>query len=273
MPLILKYQAATTIPVELHGLTPDALAQRSLAEIERLPIQYGNRQVPLAELFDVSGSAADGELHLEGDLRSVHGVGAQMTAGTIRIEGDAGRHLGSQMRGGEIHVAGSAGDWVGAEMRGGLIHVRGDAGNQVGGAYPGSRRGMNGGTILIGGRAGDELGHTMRRGTVAVGGDVGDGTGFNMIAGSIYVFGRCSVQPGAGMRRGTIGLFGPERPTLLPTFRQASTYQPSFLRFALLELRRPGFDVPEPLLARRITLYHGDFLALGRGEILVAADN
>ncbi len=273
MPLVLKYKAATTIPVELYGLTPDAAAQRSLAEVERLPIQHGNRQVPLAEFFDVSGSVSDGELRLEGDLRGVHGIGAQMAAGIIRIEGDAGRHLGSQMTGGEIHVSGSAGDWVGAEMRGGLIHVRGDAGNQVGGAYPGSRRGIRGGTILIGGRAGDEVGHTMRRGTVVVGGDAGAGAGFNMIAGSIYVFGRCGAQPGAGMRRGTIGLFGPERPTLLPTFRQASTYQPTFLRFTFLELRRLGFDVPEPLLARRFTLYHGDFLALGRGEILMVEDH
>ena len=175
MPLVLKYKAATTIPVELYGLTPDAAAQRSLAEVERLPIQHGNRQVPLAEFFDVSGSVSDGELRLEGDLRGVHGIGAQMAAGIIRIEGDAGRHLGSQMTGGEIHVSGSAGDWVGAEMRGGLIHVRGDAGNQVGGAYPGSRRGIRGGTILIGGRAGDEVGHTMRRGTVVVGGDAGAG--------------------------------------------------------------------------------------------------
>lgn len=270
MPLVLKYKAATTIPVELHGLTPQAAAARSLAAIERFPIQHGNRQIPLAELFAVSGSADDGELRMEGDLRSVHGIGATLTRGRIQIDGDAGRHLGSQMTGGEIHVNGTAGDWLGAEMRGGLIHVRGDAGHQVGGAYPGSRRGMNGGAILIDGRAGDELGHTMRRGTVAVGGDVGHCTGVNMIAGSIYVLGRCGGQPGAGMRRGTIGLFSPERPTLLPTFRRAATYQPTFLRFALLELRRLGFDVPEPLLAGRITLYHGDFLALGRGEILTA---
>lgn len=272
MPLVLNYKGKTTLPLEVEGLTPEAVAGLSLAEIERFPIRHGSRSEPLAAWFDVSGSPTDGELRFVGDLGGVHWIGARLDAGTIVVEGHAGRHLGSQMAGGRILVSGNADDWLGCEMRGGLIHVRGNAGNHTGAAYRGSRRGMSGGTILIAGNVGNEAGHTMRRGTLAVGGNVGDGTGFNMIAGSIYVFGQCGAQTGAGMRRGTIGLLGTAAPTLLPTFRRASTYQPVFLRMALVELARLGLDWPRDLLQRRVTLYHGDFLALGRGEILVAED-
>lgn len=270
MPLVLRFKGETTIPIELDSLTPQAAAGLSLPEIERFAIQHGNRTEPLAEFFDITGSTDDGELRLEGDLAGVHNIGTGMAAGRIVVDGSAGRHLGGQMSGGEIHVAGDAGDWLGAEMRGGLIRVAGNAGNLVGAAYRGSRKGMAGGMILVGGSVGDETGHLMRRGAIAIGGNAGDGTGFNMIAGSIYVFGHSGSQIGAGMRRGTIGLLGDRPPALLPTFRQAATYQPSFLRMTLLDLNRGGFSTAGELLDRRVTLYHGDMLALGRGEVLVA---
>jgi formylmethanofuran dehydrogenase subunit C len=270
MPLRLQYQASTPIPVEVEGLTPTAVAGRPLSEVERFPIHHGNRQLPLAELFAVSGSADDGQLIFEGDLSGVHWIGAGMDGGVIRIQGHAGRHLGSEMTAGEIHCDGNAGDWVGAEMHGGLIYVRGNAGHLVGAAYRGSRRGMTRGTILVEGSAGNEIGHTMRRGTIVIGGNAGDAPGFNMIAGTIFVLGACGIRPGAGMRRGTIGLFGPEPPPLLPTFRFACRFKPNILRLAALEIARLQFPVPERLLDGSIALYHGDLVALGKGEIWIA---
>ncbi len=270
MPLRLQYRATTPIPVEVEGLTPATAAGRSLAELERLPIYHGNRQVPLAELFALSGSADDGQLVFEGNLSGVHWIGAGMDSGVIRIEGDAGRHLGSEMSGGEIHCYGHAGDWTGAELHDGLIYVRGNAGHLVGAAYRGSRRGMTRGTILVGGSAGNEIGHTMRRGTIVIGGGAGDAPGFNMIAGTIFVLGACGIRPGAGMRRGTIGLFGPSPPPLLPTFRPACRFRPTILRLAALEIARLQFPVPERLLDCAIRLYHGDLVALGKGEIWIA---
>jgi formylmethanofuran dehydrogenase subunit C len=128
---------------------------------------------------------------------------------------------------------------------------------------------MTGGTILIDGDAGNEIGHTMRRGTIAIGGAAGDMLAFNMIAGTVLVFGECGIRPGAGMRRGTLGLFGPNPPMLLPSFRYGSTFQPLALRMVLRSLRNKGFAVDESVAAADLDLYHGDLVALGKGEIFM----
>jgi formylmethanofuran dehydrogenase subunit C len=270
MTLILEYVAQTTVPVEVDGLIPSNLRDKTLREIERIPVAVGNQKPPLAELFQVSGDPADERIVMQGDLSGVHWIGAGMDRGEIRVFGPAGRHLGSEMTGGEIVVEGDAGDWLGAQMRGGLIRVRGNAGHLAGAAYRGSPRGMTGGTILVHGRAGNEIGHGMRRGLVAVGG-AGDAVGFNMLAGTILAFGPCGIRPGAGMRRGTLGLFADERPTLLPTFRPACRLKPLFLTMLLRELDRLDYPFPDLLRNAELDLFHGDFVALGRGEVLVRA--
>jgi formylmethanofuran dehydrogenase subunit C len=272
MPLRLRYTARTTIPVEVEGLTPAAVRGRALAEIEKLPVFHGNRQVPLAELFAASGSADDLTLEFEGDVSGVHWIGAGMEKGTIHVRGSAGRHVGSGMRGGEIHVDGDAGDWLAAELRGGLIHVRGRAGHQAGAAYRGSRRGVTGGTILIHGGAGDELGLAMRRGLIAVGGDCGDAPARNMLAGTVLVLAGCGRWPAANMRRGTLALLGGEPVELLPTFRRACRLRPAMLPLLLAELRRHGFPCDERLASAECTHYCGDLVDLGRGEVLTLHD-
>jgi formylmethanofuran dehydrogenase subunit C len=220
-------------------------------------------------MFAVNGDPGDKRFDLEGNLAGVHWIGAGMSSGAIHIHGPAGRHIGSEIQGGEIHVEGNADGWVGAEMHGGLIHVRGSAGHLVGAAYRGSRKGMTGGTILVEGNAGNEIGHTMRRGMIAIGGAAGDMLAFNMLAGTVLVFGECGIRPGAGMRRGTLGLFGPNPPPLLPTFRFGSTYQPLIMRMVLRELRSRGFAVDESLDTAELDLYHGDLVALGKGEVFL----
>jgi formylmethanofuran dehydrogenase subunit C len=93
-----------------------------------------------------------------------------------------------------------------------------------------------------------------------------------MLAGSILIFGAAGIRAGAGMRRGTIGLLGPEpAPPMLPTFKFACAYRPEFLRVFLWHLRRSGFAVPEECLTAVYRRYNGDFLELGKGEILVRA--
>jgi len=268
MTLEIVYRGTTTVPVEVEGITPDAVAGQSAADVARLAIFHGNEKVPLGELFAVSGDASDGRLHWSGSLAGVHWIGAKMTAGTVVVEGDAGRHVGSEMAGGEIRVEGSAGDWVGGEMQGGLIRIAGRAGHLVGAAYRGSARGMTGGTILIGGDAGNEIGHTMRRGLIAVGGQAGDLAGFNMLAGTILLFGTSGIRHGAGMRRGTLGLFGDAAAELLSTFRRACRCRPDILALLFRYLRRQDFPVPTALATAEFDLYHGDMLEGGRGEIL-----
>ncbi|HET6324825.1 MAG TPA: formylmethanofuran dehydrogenase subunit C, partial [Planctomycetaceae bacterium] len=245
---------------------------QSADEVRHTAIQYGNTQVPLGDFFDVAGSAADNALVWEGDCSKVKLIGAQLTEGTIRVEGNAGMHLGAGMRGGAILVSGNADDWVGAEMHAGRIHIRGNAGDLVGAVYRGGRRGMTGGEILVDGNAGSEIGHTMRRGLIAIGGRTGDAVGFSLIAGSILLFGEVGVRPGAGMKRGTIGLLGTQTPPkLLPTFKFAGISRPVFLQFYLRRLREMGFFVPDECFHCEIRRYCGDFLELGKGEILLRA--
>ena len=269
MALTLTYRGRTSLPVELEGLLPAMLRASAPSDIERLPIVCGNRTTALAELFDVAGRADDERVVFIGELAGVHGIGARLDRGTIRIEGSAGRHVGAGMRGGEIHVAGDVGDWAGAEMRGGTLRVDGSAANHAGAAYSGSPRGMSGGMLLIGGRAGCEVGHSMRRGTIAVGGDVGDAAALNMIAGTILVFGSTGRRSAAGMRRGTL-FVGGARPHLLPTFRSTGVCRTHFLMLYYEALRRRGFAVP-PTLGTTLEMFSGDLLGGGKGEVLVAA--
>jgi formylmethanofuran dehydrogenase subunit C len=267
MAIKLTYRAQTTVPVEVEGLTPDWTCDKSLAEIERFEIFHGNRKLPLAEMFAISGDPSDKRFDFEGNLSGVHWIGAHMRSGQIVIHGPAGRHVGSELRGGEIHVEGDAGGWVGCEMRGGLIHVQGNAGHLAGAAYRGSAKGMTGGTLIIDGDAGNEIGLSMQAGTIAIGGAAGDMLGFNMTDGTILVMGDCGIRPGAGMHDGTIGLFGPTPPPLLPSFRLDRPTQPDKLPAMLRELRDKGLRFDESRLPTEVDVYVGDMVADGDGEV------
>jgi formylmethanofuran dehydrogenase subunit C len=272
MALTLNHSPVSRLPVELDGIVPDRLMGKSLAEIGRIPVFEGNRRIPLAELFRLSGNPSDGRIEIEGELSGVHHIGAGMGGGEIVVHGNAGRHVGAGMTGGTIDVAGDAGDWVGAEMKGGVIHIRGSAGDNAGAAYAGSRRGMTDGSILIEGSAGDGIGRSLRRGMIAIGGACGEDGGAGMIAGTILVFGTCKGPVGAEMRRGTIGLFGSGPPRFLPTFRRAGRFRPLFLGLVERELHTLGFPLARGLSDAELTLYHGDLLSLGKGEIWVRDD-
>jgi formylmethanofuran dehydrogenase subunit C len=268
--LLLRYKAATTIPVEIEGVTPTAVREMPLADIARIEVFHGNRKEPLGEFFDISGDPTDSRMELEGNLAGVHWIGAHMTEGEIHVRGNAGRHVGSEMSGGVIHVHGNASDWVGGEMHGGLIHVHGNAGHLVGSAYRGSTVGMTAGTILIDGAVGNEVGLTLRRGMVAVGGACGDFVGASMIAGTVLVFGPCGIRPAVGMRRGTVGLLANgQPPSLLVSFRKSCVSKPPFLRLMLRHLESLGFAVPAECFTASYGVYHGDHVTVGRGEILV----
>lgn len=271
MPLVLEYRGQTTIPVEVEGLLPELVQPLSLDEIQRHLIYHGNEQLPLGEMFGISGDPADGQMIFEGDLSGVHWIGAGLKSGKIEVRGPAGRHIGSEMTGGEIHVQGDVSDWVGGELHGGLIRIHGSAGHLVGAAYRGSPRGMTGGMILIDGNAGNEIGLTMRRGLIAIGGNSGDCAGFNMIAGTVLIFGESGIRHGAGMRRGTIGLLGPNPPNMLPSFRRSHITRPVFFRHMLLELARREFNFADTLLDTPLWMYSGDHIEMGRGEIFVPA--
>jgi formylmethanofuran dehydrogenase subunit C len=266
MPLTLTLREPPTVPLETEGLSPDRLAGRSFGEIEALPVWHGNRRVPLADFFALSGDA-DEELRVEGDLRRVKFLGAGMTAGRLIVAGDAGMHTGAGMRGGELVVEGDVGDFAGTGMRGGRLVVEGSAGHNVGGAAPGARAGMRGGEILVHGDAGDQAGAGLRRGLVAVAGRVAAAAGLRMLAGTIVALGGLGAAPGAGMRRGTIVAMS--QVTLLPTFAYACSYRPPFLRLYLRRLRALGLPLTDGQIEGRYARWAGDGVELRRGEILV----
>lgn len=271
MPLILTVNRPNSIPIEVDSIRLETVREQSPADVARTAIQYGNKQLPLGEFFDVRGSASDDNtLVLQGDCSRVKLIGTGLTSGRILVEGSAGMHVGAEMTGGQIEVRGSAGDWAGAEMQGGRLWIKGDAGHCVGAVYRGGRRGMRGGEILIEGQCGNELGHTLRRGTIAVRGRAGDGAGFNMLAGTLLLFAGSGVRPGAGMRRGTIAYLGTEPPPpMLPTYKSTGRFDPVYLKVYLRHLSQIGWQVPPECLAAVYRRFNGDFLELGKGEILV----
>lgn len=271
MPVVLTLKNATTIPVEVDSIRLELVREQSSEDIARTLVHYGNKQLELGEFFGVSGTAVeDNTLVWQGDCSRIKLIGTGLASGTVIVEGAAGMHVGAEMTGGNVEVRGHAGDWAGAEMHGGRIWIRGNAGNCVGAVYRGGRRGMTGGEILIEGNCGDELGHTLRRGTIAVRGKVGAGVGFNMLAGTLLLFGGSGIRPGAGMRRGTIVYLGQEpAPPMLPTYKLAGEVEPIFLGVYLRHLRQIGWTVPPECFAARYRRFNGDFLELGKGEILV----
>src|SRR4051812_48308079 len=292
MSLTLTLREAPAAPVLAEVLRPDRLAGRSAAAIERLELRHGNRVAAVRELFHVEGGGAN-DVRIEGDLARVAGLGAGMAAGRLTIAGRAGAHLGAGITGGEIVVEGDAGDWAGAEMRGGRvvlrrsagrrpgrahprppagmrggrIVLRGSAGRRLGGACAGSRAGMHGGEILVHGDAGDEAGAGLRRGVVAVAGRTGAAAGLAALAGTIVALGPLGAHPGALMRRASIVAMTP--PQLLPTYAEATTYRPTFLRLLLRRLRDLGLPVGDEQIEGRYTRWSGVALEINRGEILI----
>jgi formylmethanofuran dehydrogenase subunit C len=269
MPLTLRWNGATNLPVEAEGLRPDLLQTLDEPEVARLRVAVGNGSAEVGELFGVEGSAADGQVVIEGDLARVARLGQGMASGVLTVRGNAGSDLGAGMTGGSIEVFGTLGDWAGAEMRGGLLRIHGSAGHGLGAAHPGSRRGMREGAILVEGSVGDEAGLAMRRGLIAILGTAGDGLGRAMIAGSIFAFGPLGLAPGSGMKRGTLALFGSETPGLLPTFPMACRHRPPFVMLYLRQLVAWGFPVPAQAFTGTFERYNGDLVERGQGEVLV----
>ncbi len=271
MALTFTLKQALPVSLEVNSVSHESASGQSLSQICALPVLLGNRQATVGEFFDVQQSDAESDLLVfTGDCSRLKYIGAGLSRGRIRVEGSAGMHLGAEMTGGEILVEGDVADCAATEMQGGVLSIQGNAGDLLGAAYPGSKRGMRGGTITVNGHVGNETGHRMRRGTIVIGGDTGDATGFDMIAGSIFTFGKMGALSGAGMRRGTLGLLGDAgTPDLLPTFRYSCLYRPTWLSFFLRNLAQTGFPVPENCFSSEYRRYCGDFLTLGKGEILV----
>jgi formylmethanofuran dehydrogenase subunit C len=266
--LALTLREAPRQAVDASSLLPERLAGLGERRVASLPLQTGNRLVPLGELFEIETGDAE-TLVLRGATGRLDRVGQGMTRGAIRIEGDAGAYLGHAMRGGEISATGSADLFAGAAMIGGTLRIGGDAGDFLAGALPGERAGMTGGAVLVGGRAGDRAGDGMRRGLILLQGRTGDFAASRMIAGTLVILGRCGADPGIGMKRGTL-LLGKEPEHRLPTFNDNGRHDLPWLRLLASHCARLGWSGRLPgangARLRRLT---GDLANGGKGEILI----
>lgn len=264
--LVLKEKLA--VPLELSVLRADILSNCSSAcKISELPVYYGNSNAEIGDFFDVTGDV-DSNIVIEGDLSKAKRIGEGMEYGNITIYGNVGMHLGEKMKGGKIIVNGNVSDWMGSNMSGGIIVVNGNVGNFACSSYWGEKEGVNGGVIFIDGSVGDDLGRRMRRGTIFVTENSGDFTGGEVIAGTIFILGSVGKSLGAGMKRGSIILS--KLPELLPSFYYSGKFKPLFLSVYFKYFEREfSFKVPKKLKKAVFERYMGDFLAVGKGEILV----
>lgn len=210
--VILTPNTDIDIKVEADVITPDAFVGKKNSEIEKLLVWQGPKQYPLSDFFDVEGDAGNSadeiSILIKGDVSRVKRIGAEMTAGTITIEGSAGMHVGSEMAGGEILVKGDADSWAGMEMKGGLLHITGNAADHVGCAYRGSWKGMSGGRIVIYGNAQNQLGGGNTGGEIIVNGNVDNFCGIRQSGGLIVVKGDAIRTVGVEMSAGTIVVGG-----------------------------------------------------------------
>ena len=269
MPLTLRWNGSTSLPVEGGSLKPETFVGLSAESVAHQTLQIGNSNVAIGELFTISGTVDSG-LILEGDLTHVRCIGRNMTSGSITIHGNCGGGLGQGMLGGEILVEGLVGPSACMGMRGGLVRIRGSAGDNLGGSEPGERLGMRDGVILVEGNIGRDAGLAMRRGLIAVQGNAGGGLGRGMVAGSIFAFGEVGFGMGCGMKRGSIVLFGERSPRLGPGFWPSGHDRPTFLTITLSKLRSFGFPVPGSAFVGLCSRYNGDRAEGGQGEVLVA---
>lgn len=213
--LIIRPKKEFEVCVEAE-LTPE-LAMRSVEEVKKFKVYYGNRVVELGELFEVVKEGEEKKLVLEGDFSRVKWIGARMVDGEIVVKGSVGANCGAFMRGGKIIIEGNADDWLGIEMAGGEIIVKGNARNLVGCAYYGDAVGMTAGKILIEGNAGNYIGEKMNGGEIVIKGNAGDFIGTEMRGGVIEIHGSCGFV-GGDMRGGEIRIRGSF--DLLPTFKK-----------------------------------------------------
>ncbi len=224
----LKLKNKLTFPLEAESITPDNFAGKSLEEIKKLPVYYGNEEATIGDFFDVSGKTSKLEemkIIMEGDLSKVKRIGEKMSGGVIEIKGNVGMHVGNQMKGGKIVVNGNADDWAGAMLQGGELIINGDAGNYVGAAYRGYWIGMTNGVIRVKGKVGMEAllwarsSKGAKKWPILYCGSAAGFLGAHNHGGTIIVEGDCERCVGADQAWGTIVIKG-KVSRLLPSFKK-----------------------------------------------------
>lgn len=268
--LTLTLRAGMRGRLDCAGLIPENLLGKTQADIGKIKLAAGQRQVAVSDLFSIEGSPRSAnEVVLRGLKGQADNIGAGMSEGMLTVYGTAGDFIGHNMQGGTLSARNNVGRWAGRGMRGGFLEIHGDAGDFLASAFPGDSQGLRDGLIHVRGSAGQRIGERMRRGIVVIDGDTGDYCGAKMLAGTIIVQGETGRFTGAAMKRGTILLL--EDPAAVPaTFNECGTYEPAFLALLYRHLAQASRHLKDlshwPSTVKRIA---GDTAVGGKGEILI----
>ena len=264
--LIFSLRAAPAQRLDLAPLTPQNLAGKTIAEIERLELQTTRMRVAAGDVFRVrKGDPA--ALVIEGGAERFDRVGAGLTAGSIRVEGEVGAQAGRLMSGGQLTIRGHAGPFAGSGMRGGTLTIEGGAGERLGGPLSGETIGMSGGVLHVRGDAGERAGDRLRRGVILIEGRAGAYAGSRMIAGTLAIGGEAGELPGYLMGRGTI-LLGRGATLFSPTFGDCGEHDLVAARLLADYVAQASAKLAK-LFRRPLRRLAGDLAALGKGEILL----
>ncbi|QXP92002.1 formylmethanofuran dehydrogenase subunit C [Methylococcus capsulatus] len=255
--------------LDASPLVPDRLLGKSPKEIATLDLQYGNRRIAAADLFDIAGDDAE-SVRISGSPK-LDFAGRGMTRGSLIIDGDAGAYVGMHMKGGRLCVSGSAGLYAACELKGGIVEICGNAGDLLGSALPGNKKGMSEGVVIVRGDAGDRVGDHMRRGSILIEGNAGMYLGARMTAGTIAVRGRIGACAGYAMKRGTLLVYG-SPVSIGATFNDCGLHTLGFLPLLLKGYQGLNTCFSETRACRsRVRRLVGDLSVQGRGEILLVA--
>lgn len=267
--LIFSSKTQDLITVDMSPLIPDNLQNKNLAELKKIKLKCGNKQLKLDSLFEISGSSTSDSIIINRCQAKLDYIGHAMTRGSIKVNGNVGDYLGKDMAGGKIYVSGNAGLWAGTGMKNAHIEIKHDVGDYLGATMPGNQYGMKSGSIHVHGNAADRVGECMRRGIIAIAGNTGDYCGCQMRAGTILVLGNSGNYTGYGMRRGSI-ILANKPAKMLPTFNSSGRFELGFIKliFKHLSLASSKFNIlrKSPVLAERIV---GDLAVSGKGELLI----
>jgi formylmethanofuran dehydrogenase subunit C len=265
-PLTFTTRAAPLQRLDLSPLTPQNLAGKTVAEIERIALQTTRRGVTVADVFRVrEGDLAT--IVFEGGHARFDRVGMGLTAGAILVEGEVGVEVGRAMTGGRLTVRGAAGPFAASGMKGGLLEINGDAGERLGGPLSGETVGMSGGLVHVRGDVGPRVGDRLRRGAILVEGRAGAYAGSRMIAGTLAIGEAAGDLPGYLMSRGTI-LLGKGATLLSPTFGDCGEHDLVAARLLADYVASASAKLAR-LFRRPLRRLAGDLAALGKGEILI----
>ena len=216
--IILTPIKKTQYPIIAQCISPNVFQEKTLEQINNLPIWIGNKRRILSDLFKIEKTTENSpSIIINGDVSQVRRIGWGMTQGEIVVNGSAGMHLGKKMSGGKILVDGNVEGWAGSEMKGGLLEIKGDAGDYLGSPYRGSTIGMRKGKIVVHGNVGSDVAVHMKSGLIKIHGNAGPFMGFRMAGGVIHIQKDAGTRLGACMTGGKIVVSGVLE-DMLPTF-------------------------------------------------------